>query len=94
LIPVLLAEASGKEGWSEMSDEKKEPVAFKRLHAFLHETVLEMKRSTWPDRRTLVMHTVIVIAGVLCAGLYVGISDKVLAVCLRLAWCRKAKRGA
>jgi preprotein translocase SecE subunit len=65
-----------------MSEEKKEP-GFKRLQLFLHETVLEMKRSTWPDRRALLSHTVVVIVGVLLLGLYVGISDKVLEICLR-----------
>jgi preprotein translocase SecE subunit len=65
-----------------MSEENKQS-PLKRLRNYLHETVLEMKRSTWPDRRALVTHTVVVIVGVLLLGLYVGISDKVLEICLR-----------
>ena len=65
-----------------MSEAEKQP-AWKRFRAYLHEVVLEMKRSTWPDRRALVTHTIVVIVGVILLGLYVGISDKVLEVCLR-----------
>jgi preprotein translocase SecE subunit len=65
-----------------MSEEKKQsPV--KRLKNYLHEVVLEMKRSTWPDRRALVTHTFVVIIGVILLGVYVGISDKILEICLR-----------
>jgi len=67
---------------------KKEDAARKplpeRVKRFIGETVLEVKRSTWPDRRTLVTHTVIVIAGVFALGIYVGLSDKIVAVFLRL----------
>lgn len=56
----------------------------KRFSRFIEDTVLEVKRSTWPDRRTLVMHTVIVIAGVFALGIYVGFSDKIVATFLRL----------
>ena len=65
-----------------MSEEKKQS-PLKRLQNYLHEVVLEMKRSTWPNRRALVMHTVVVIVGVMLLGLYVGISDTVLEFCLR-----------
>ncbi len=65
-----------------MSEEKKQS-PLKRLQNYLHEVVLEMKRSTWPSRRALVMHTVVVIVGVMLLGLYVGISDTVLEFCLR-----------
>ena len=65
-----------------MSEEKKQS-PLKRLQNYLHEVVLEMKRSTWPDRRALVTHTVVVIVGVMLLGLYVGISDTILEFCLR-----------
>jgi len=65
-----------------MSEEKKQS-PLKQLQNYLHEVVLEMKRSTWPDRRALVSHTVVVILGVLLLGLYVGISDTILEFCLR-----------
>ncbi len=66
-----------------MSEEKKQPV-LKRLKNYLHEVVLEMKRSTWPDRRALITHTVVVIVGVILLGLYVGVSDAILEYALRL----------
>ena len=65
-----------------MSDESRQSPLL-RIRSYLHEVVLEMKRSTWPDRRALVSHTIVVIVGVLLLGLYVGVSDKVLEVCLR-----------
>ena len=63
--------------------ENAERTLVKKAVDFLNETVLEVKRSTWPDRRMLVLHTVIVIVGVFLLGLYVGLSDKILAACLR-----------
>ncbi len=65
-----------------MSEEQKKP-ALTRFKNYLHEVVLEMKRSTWPDRRALVMHTVVVIIGVVLLGLYVGVSDAILEYALR-----------
>ncbi len=65
-----------------MSKEKKQP-ALQRFKNYLHEVVLEIKRSTWPDRRALVTHTVVVIVGVILLGLYVAISDTVLEYALR-----------
>ncbi len=70
-----------------MGDLKKEETGQTRINRFsrfLNETVLEVKRSTWPDRHTLVVHTVIVIAGVFALGIYVGLSDKMVAAFLRL----------
>jgi preprotein translocase SecE subunit len=76
-----------------MSEEKKQSLLkrgidylralVRRFNDYLHETWLEMKRSTWPDRRALVSHTVVVIVGVLLLGLYVGVSDWILENCLR-----------
>ena len=54
-----------------------------RLKTFLNEVVLEMKRSSWPERKTLVSHTIIVIVSVCMLGIFVGISDKILAALLR-----------
>jgi len=55
-----------------------------RFKTFLNEVVLEMKRSSWPERKTLVSHTVIVIVSVCMLGVFVGLSDKILAILLRL----------
>ncbi len=80
-----LAGDLGCEGWFDLKNEiSTEKPLLKRITRFVEETVLEVKRSTWPDRRTLVMHTVIVIAGVFALGIYVGLSDKIVAVFLRL----------
>jgi len=55
-----------------------------RVKRFLNDVVVEMKRSSWPDRKTLVSHTIIVIISVCMLGIYVGLSDKFLATLLRL----------
>jgi len=67
-----------------LNKENTEQPRMKKFSRFLNETVLEIKRSTWPDRRTLVAHTIIVIAGVFALGIYVGLSDKIVAAFLRL----------
>ena len=64
-------------------EEKKDSVIV-RFKRFLEDVVIEMKRSSWPDRKTLVSHTVIVIVSVCMLGIYVGLSDKFLATLLRL----------
>jgi preprotein translocase SecE subunit len=82
---VGLAEDIGCEGWLNLNNEiTAEKPLLKRISRFIEETVLEVKRSTWPDRRTLVMHTVIVIAGVFALGIYVFLSDEIVARFLRL----------
>jgi len=53
-----------------------------RIKTFIDEVTLEMKRSTWPERKTLVSHTVIVIVSVIMLGVFVGVSDKILATLL------------
>ena len=58
--------------------------AITRFKGFLHEVSLEMKRSSWPERKTLVSHTMIVIVSVVMLGIFVGLSDKVLALFIRL----------
>ena len=65
-----------------MSEQQKKPV-LKRFKEYLHEVVLEMKRSTWPNRRALVTHTIVVIIGVVLLSLYVGVSDAILEYALR-----------
>ena len=55
-----------------------------RFKRFLNDVMLEMRRSTWPDRKTLVSHTIIVVVSVCMLGLFVGMSDKFLATLLKL----------
>lgn len=65
-------------------DEKKKSSPLKKGLDYLHEVWLEVRRASWPDRRTLVAHTIVVIVGVLLLGLYVGISDRILGSFIRL----------
>jgi len=55
----------------------------KRAGRFIDEVVLEMKKSSWPDRKSLVSHTLVVIVSVLMLGIFIGVSDKALAMLLR-----------
>ena len=64
--------------------EEKQESLLERVKRFFSDVVLEMKRSTWPDRKTLISHTVIVIVSVFVLGLFVGITDKVIVSLLKL----------
>jgi preprotein translocase SecE subunit len=64
-------------------EEKKESV-IARFKRFMNDVALEMKRSSWPDRKTLISHTIIVVVSVFMLGLFVGINDKVIATLLKL----------
>lgn len=64
--------------------EEKTGSIFTRVKQFLDDVVVEMKRSSWPNRKTLISHTIIVIVSVCMLGLYVGISDKLLAGLIKL----------
>ena len=66
-----------------MTEEKTDSI-ITRFKRFLDDVVVEMKRSSWPNRKTLVSHTIIVIVSVCMLGIYVGISDKLLATLLKL----------
>ncbi len=59
------------------------PSLLQKARTFVGDVVVEVKRSSWPDRKTLMAHTVIVIVSVFLMGIFVGISDRVLAACLR-----------
>jgi preprotein translocase subunit SecE len=62
-----------------MQDEQSEKMSLpKRIGGFFNEVGLEAKRSSWPDRKTLVSHTFLVIVSVLMMGLFVGVSDTIL----------------
>jgi preprotein translocase SecE subunit len=64
--------------------EEKKGSLIARFKRFIDDVALEMRRSSWPDRRTLVSHTVIVIVSVLMLGFFVGISDKIITTLLKL----------
>ena len=64
--------------------EKNNESVLARIKRFNSEVALEMKRSTWPDRKTLVSQTVVVIVSVLMLGFFVWISDRLLTWLLKL----------
>ncbi len=55
-----------------------------RLRNFLQDTVLEMKKSSWPSRQELIESTVVVIIAVLGLSIFVALCDQVLMKLLRL----------
>ncbi len=63
-----------------MSDK---PSLLQKVRDFTGEVVVEVKKSSWPDRKTLMAHTAIVIVSVFLMGLFIGVSDFVLARFLR-----------
>lgn len=55
-----------------------------KVRTFCQDVGAEMKKSTWPGRRELVESTIVVIVSIVLISVFIGISDKVLAVLLRL----------
>jgi preprotein translocase subunit SecE len=58
--------------------------AVAKSKAFLAEVGAEMRRCTWPERQELIESTVVVIVSVVVLSMFVGFSDKVLVVLLKL----------
>ena len=54
------------------------------VRTFVEDTISEMRKSTWPERQELVESTMVVIVAVLLLSAFVGVSDKVLVVLLKL----------
>ncbi len=54
------------------------------IQQVIAETVLEMKKSNWPNRGELAESTVVIIITVLLLAGFVGVSDKFLLLLLRL----------
>lgn len=52
--------------------------------AFFADVAAETRRCTWPERQELVESTVVVIVSVVMLSVFVGFSDKVLVVVLKL----------
>jgi len=59
------------------------PSLLQKVRTFTGEVVVEVKKSSWPDRKTLMAHTVIVIVSVFLIGVFIGVSDRVLATLFR-----------
>ena len=47
------------------------------MREFLHEVVVELKKSSWPTRQELIDSTLVVIVTVLILGLFVAFTDLV-----------------
>jgi preprotein translocase subunit SecE len=56
----------------------------KDIRGFFGEVVLEMRKSSWPERQELIESTVVVIACVLLLSVFIGVSDKLLVTLLKL----------
>jgi len=54
------------------------------FRVFLADTVMEMKKSSWPGREELLSSTVVVIVSVVMLSVFVGLCDKVLIEFLKL----------
>jgi preprotein translocase subunit SecE len=55
-----------------------------RSKTFLADVTAEMHRCSWPERQELVESTVVVIVSVVMLSVFVGFSDKVLVLLLKL----------
>ena len=51
---------------------------------FVADVVMEGRKSTWPERQELVESTTVIIVSVLLLTLFIGISDKILVMLLKL----------
>ena len=54
------------------------------VRAFFADVLAEMHKCTWPERDELVESTVVVIVSVVLLSAFVGISDKILVLTLKL----------
>ena len=48
-----------------------------KIRDFLNEVMVELKKSSWPTRRSLIDSTIVVIVTVLILGLFVAFADLV-----------------
>ena len=56
----------------------------KGAKGFFNDVIVEMKKTTWPERNELVQSTLVVIVSVILLSAFVAISDKVLVSILDL----------
>ncbi len=62
----------------EKNDKKpaaKKPGVFKRIFGFFKGMRSELKKVTWPGFRQVVNNTLVVLAVVICAGVFIGLVD-------------------
>lgn len=60
------------------SEKKKsdKPGIFSRIKKWFHDLRIEFKKVTWPDKKTVVNHTTVVIATVVVCSVFIGLLDE------------------
>ncbi len=48
---------------------------FRSIRTFWKETVLELRKASWPTRKELRQYTIVVLIGVAILGSFIGVSD-------------------
>jgi len=56
----------------------------RKIPTFFSEVKGELKKSTWPSRDELVESTIVVILSVILLGVFIGVSDKVLELVIKV----------
>jgi len=62
--------------------------AVRSVRIFFDEVVEETRKTTWPQRRELMESTVVVLFSLVILALFVGLTDRILVVLLRLLTVR------
>ena len=57
---------------------------FQTIKNFVNEVAGEIIKSSWPSRQELLESTIVIIISVLLMGLFIGVSDKIVVIILRL----------
>jgi preprotein translocase subunit SecE len=57
---------------------------FQTVKNFSNEVVGEILKSSWPTRQELIESTIVIIISVILLALFIGVSDKILYILLKL----------
>jgi len=55
-----------------------------KSRTFFADVAAEMRRCTWPERQELIESTIVVIVSVILLSIFVGFSDKIMVILLKL----------
>ena len=83
-VRVLCAIGSDKDAIAERRAMGRVSDSIGRMGDFVNDVHVELKKSAWPNRAELVGSTAVIIVSVLLLGAFVGASDKVLEVLIRI----------
>lgn len=66
---------------------------FRKIRTFWRETIVELKKASWPTRRELRDYTIVVLVGIAILGTFIGASDFFLLNSIELVteWVRPAQ---